>query len=156
MKKVVWFLFMLLAPFALAQDSMSHHQMEERGDAVMGFDHDKTTHHFRLSSTGGSIEVTANDPKDTESQQQIHMHLSHIAGMFAAGNFQAPMLVHSTDHPPGTDTMKERKEQIHYEYREIPNGGAVFISTKDSEALSAIHEFLKFQIEEHKTGDPKE
>ena len=51
----------------------------------MGFSHEQTTHHFRLYADWSAIEMTANDPKDTESSDQIRMHLAHIAGMFAAG-----------------------------------------------------------------------
>src|SRR5215217_516885 len=50
---------------------MSQHQMDEmnkRGDKQMGFAHLKTTHHFRLATDGGSIQVEANDLKDTESR----------------------------------------------------------------------------------------
>jgi hypothetical protein len=38
----------------------SQHQadVEKHGDEAMGFPHDKTTHHFRLYSDGGAIEVT--------------------------------------------------------------------------------------------------
>jgi len=39
--------------------------VEKHGDEAMGFPHDKTTHHFRLYSDGGAIEVTANDGKDS-------------------------------------------------------------------------------------------
>ena len=45
-----------------------HAAVNERGDHVMGFDHEKTTHHFRLTKSGGVIEVSANDPKDTDSR----------------------------------------------------------------------------------------
>ena len=30
-----------------------HAAVNERGDHVMGFDHEKTTHHFRLTKSGG-------------------------------------------------------------------------------------------------------
>ncbi len=40
----------------------------------MGFDHNKTTHHFRLLPKGGSIEVAANDSDDIASRDQIRMH----------------------------------------------------------------------------------
>src|ERR1043165_7706079 len=53
---------------------MSQHQMNEmnkRGDKHMGFDHLKTPHHFLLANDGGSIQVEANDLKDTESRDQI-------------------------------------------------------------------------------------
>jgi hypothetical protein len=127
-------------------------QMNKRGDHVMGFDHTKTTHHFRLEESGGSIEVTANNSEDIESSEQIRMHLKHIASMFADGNFNAPMLIHDQT-PPGVPVMQELKGEIKYDYEEIGRGAAVRISTKNPTALKAIHDFLRFQIKEHKTGD---
>jgi hypothetical protein len=136
-------------------DSHHHAKVDERGDHVMGFDHSKTTHHFRLSRTGGSIEVSANDPQDAESRDAIRAHLAHVAGMFAEGNFEAPMLIHDRV-PPGVSTMKDRKSQIEWKYEETPEGGRVRITAKDAKALAAVHEFLRFQIEDHRTGDPTE
>ena len=118
----------------------------------MGFDHNKTTHHFLLQESGGSIEVTANSSDDAESREQIRMHLQHIAKMFAAENFNAPMLIHDQT-PPGVPVMQELKGEIEYHYEEIDRGAAVRISTKNETALKAIHDFLRFQIKEHKTGD---
>ena len=127
-------------------------QMNKRGDHVMGFDHTKTTHHFLLQESGGSIEVTANSSDDVESSEQIRMHLKHIAKMFTGGNFNAPMLIHDQT-PPGVPVMQELKGEIEYNYEEIDRGAAVRISTKNPVALKAIHDFLRFQIKEHKTGD---
>jgi hypothetical protein len=45
---------------------------------------------------------------------------------------------------------------IDWNYEETATGGRVRITTKDARALAAIHEFLKFQIEDHRTGDPTE
>ena len=131
---------------------MADEQMNKRGDHVMGFDHTKTTHHFLLQESGGSIEVTANSADDAESSGQIRMHLKHIAMMFAEGNFNAPMVIHDQT-PPGAPVMKELKGEIKYDYEEIDRGAAVRISTKNPVALKAIHDFLRFQINEHKTGD---
>ena len=119
----------------------------------MGFDHTKTTHHFVLSKDGGSIEVAANDSEDRESRDAIRMHLAHVAGMFAEGNFDAPILIHDRI-PPGVPTMKRLKSVIEWKFEELPSGGAVRITTKNAEARAAIHEFLRFQIEDHQTGDP--
>ena len=135
-----------------AQQPKSDEEMNKRGDHVMGFDHTKTTHHFSLQQSGGSIEVTANSSDDVESSQQIRMHLKHIAMMFAEGNFNAPMLIHDQT-PPGVPVMKELKGEIKYSFEEIDRGAAVRISTKNPPALKAIHDFLRFQIKEHKTGD---
>ena len=131
---------------------MADGQMNKRGDHVMGFDHTKTTHHFLLKEWGGSIEVTANNSGDVESSEQIRMHLKHIAKMFAEGNFNTPMLIHDQT-PPGVPVMQELKGEIEYNYEEIDRGAAVRISTKNPIALKAIHDFLRFQIKEHKTGD---
>ncbi len=128
-------------------------KMNERGDHVMGFDHTKTTHHFRLLPDGGSIEVAANSPQDTESRDQIRMHLGHIAKMFAAGNFKAPMLIHDQT-PLGVPTMQKLKGDIQYKFEETDHGARIRISTSSPEALRAIQDFLRFQIKEHKTGDP--
>ena len=47
----------------------------------MGFSHATSTHHFRLVSDGGAIEVTANDPNDKVTRDEIKNHLSHILQM---------------------------------------------------------------------------
>lgn len=143
------------APTAVADsDHASHHAgVDSRGDHVMGFDHEKTTHHFRLFASGGAIEVTVNDPADTAGRDAIRMHLSHIAGMFAAGDFQAPMLIHDRV-PPGVPAMKALRAKIRWEFEPTDRGGVVRASTRDAKARNAIHEFLRFQIEDHATGDP--
>ena len=130
-------------------------EMNMRGDKHMGFDHLKTTHHFLLANDGGTIKVEANDPKDTESRDQIRGHLRHIRMMFSEGNFEVPMLVHEKT-PPGSEVMQQLKGEITYEYKETDRGAMIQISTANTQALQAIHEFLKFQIKEHMTGDPLE
>ena len=123
-----------------------------RGDEVMGFDRAKTTHHFKLLPDGGAIEITANDPSDVASRDAIRQHVAKIAAMFAQGDFNIPTLVHG-QKPPGADTMKQLKGTISYAAENLPNGGRVQITTANSDALNAVHDFLRFQIQEHKTGD---
>jgi hypothetical protein len=135
----------------------SQHQadVEKHGDEAMGFPHDKTTHHFRLYSDGGAIEVTVNDRKDSQNVQAIRSHLTHIATMFSNGEFSIPMFVHD-QVPPGVPVMKEKRTEISYTFEELPSGGAVHIKTTNPDALKAIHDFLRFQIEDHHTGDTTE
>lgn len=132
----------------------SQHQsdVEKHGDQAMGFPHDKTTHHFRLYSDGGAIEVTANDNSDATNIQAIRSHLEHIAGLFSDGNFSIPMFVHD-QVPPGVAIMKEKRDQISYVYEKIESGARVRIKTTNEETLKAVHDFLRFQIEDHHTGD---
>ena len=126
--------------------------VDQRGDHVMGFSHDLTTHHFHLLKNGGEIVVTANNPKDTASVEQIRMHLSHIVSMFSSGNFNAPMMIHDTN-PPGVATMTRLNAKIRYTVSEIPLGGKIRIETSGPETTDAVHAFLLFQIVDHKTGD---
>jgi hypothetical protein len=124
----------------------------ERGEHVMGFSHERTAHHFLLYPSGGEINVSANDLSDKGSIDQIRMHLGHIAKMFAAGNFNAPMLIHDTN-PPGVPAMTRLKDAIKYEYSETDRGARLRLRTENSQAIDAIHAFLLFQIIDHRTGD---
>src|SRR5580700_3579793 len=124
----------------------------KRGEHVMGFSHEAATHHFRLFNDGGEIDVSANDPNDKASIDQIRTHLGHIAKMFASGNFKAPMLIHDTN-PPGTATMTRLKEQIRYEFSETDRGARIRLVTSSPETTDAVHAFLLFQIVDHQTGD---
>jgi hypothetical protein len=135
----------------MQSDAMA--QMNERGDQGMGFSQAKTTHHFYLTKSGGSIQVEANDPNDTVSRDQIRQHFRHIAIMFAEGNFEIPMFVHD-QVPPGVLEMQRLKTAIKFRYEETKQGGRVLISSADAEAVAAVQSFLRFQITEHKTGDP--
>jgi len=144
-------------PFAGGSGASSGHR--HAGDAAgretagMGFSPTATTHHFLLAADGGSIEVAANDVGDGATRDQIRMHLTHVREMFAAGDFSIPMFVHDT-LPPGVSTMKRRAAAIRYSYEDLAGGGRIRLSTADADARDAIHDFLRFQIREHGTGDP--
>lgn len=135
------------------KDAAQHQaDVEKHDDEAMGFPHDKTSHHFRLYSDGGAIEVTVNDGKDSQNVQAIRSHLTHVATMFSNGEFSIPMFIHD-QVPPGVPVMKEKRTEISYSFEELPAGGRVRIKTANPEALKAIHEFLRFQIGDHHTGD---
>jgi len=128
-------------------------EMKQHGDMAMGFDQDKATHHFTLTADGGTIAVGANDPADETTRDQIRSHLGGIAKAFAKGDFGKPMMVHS-ELPTGAADMQRLQGKIAYRYEETPRGGLVRITTSDADALNAVHEFLRYQIREHGTGDP--
>jgi hypothetical protein len=145
----------MVATTTAAQSHDSHDDMlKRRGAAAMGFNQDAATHHFLLTSDGGAIQVTARQPRDTTTQEAIRSHLQHIAAAFAAGDFDAPLATHG-EAPPGVAVMKRLKSAIAYRFEDVVNGGRVQITTQNAEALSAIHDFLRYQIREHKTGDPQ-
>ena len=146
----------LLCSPALAANQAGHDRGPQSSHAAkaMGFDQDKTTHHFYLYEDGGAIDVAVKDAADTANRDAIRSHLPHIAMMFGQGNFETPMVVHDTKNVPGAAALTKWKDAIKYTYTETPRGGRVDILTGNRDALAAVHEFLTFQIQDHKTGDP--
>jgi len=129
-------------------------EMKQRGNVAMGFDQDKTTHHFRLTPTGGVIDVAVNETADAASRNQVREHLRAVSKEFGAGIFTSPVATHA-EVPPGVPVMRERKARITYIYEETPGGAQVVMNAKDKSARAALHDFLRYQIREHKTGDPE-
>jgi hypothetical protein len=127
-------------------------EMRRRGAASMGFDQDATTHHFVLTSTGGYIQVQVNKPTDGANRDAIRTHLRAIADEFASGDFSKPLMTHA-ETPPGVQAMTRSKAAISFAFEEIETGGRVKITTADVTALKAVHDFLRYQIREHATGD---
>lgn len=119
---------------------------------AMGFDQDKTIHHFPMTANGGSVEVEAKDAADEASRSAVRMHLKHIAEAFAKGDFSKPLLTHG-ETPDGVADLQRLKSSIRYKYEDTPNGGAVRITTSDPAALKAVHAFLAYQQREHHTKD---
>jgi hypothetical protein len=78
-----------------------------------------------------------------------------IAVKFAQGDFDIPMFIHATV-PPGIETMKRLKSKITYKAQNTAHGAQLRITTQEAQALAAIHSFLRFQIQDHQTGDSLE
>jgi hypothetical protein len=129
-----------------------HAGVDRRGDAVMGFSHESTRHHFRLTREGGVIEVVTVDESDTVGRDRIRSHLREVADAFGKGDFSMPRAIHDRVLP-GVSVMAESKEALRYTFEEIERGGRVLIITRDTRALAAVHEFLRSQIADHRTGD---
>lgn len=144
----------LLAAAPAAAQHDHHAALDARGAKFMGFDQKATAHHFILTKDGGRIEVTARDAKDATSIRQVREHLQHIAIVFAKRDFTLPGLVHDTKSVPGVEAMKRHTTALTFTFHEIANGGHVRITGASAEAIAAVHEFLRFQITDHKTGDP--
>jgi hypothetical protein len=126
--------------------------VNQRGDKAMGFSHEKTVHHFGLSRKGGFISAETADAADLASRKAIRQHFQHIAEAFSSGNFDLPMFIHEKT-VPGVTAMKKLKAVIQYRLENVERGGRIVIFTENPEALRAVHQFLRFQIEDHRTGD---
>jgi hypothetical protein len=142
-----------MAEAAAKTAATSHHAhgVDQRGDAVMGFSHQTTRHHFRLFSDGGAIEVQAIDSADAATIAIIREHLRIIAADFSKGDFTKPETIHARV-PDGVPALQSMQSAIRYEYEELPAGARVRIRAEES-GRDAVHAFLRFQIRDHRTGD---
>jgi hypothetical protein len=122
--------------------------VQARGKVAMGVDQYTSAHRFDDLPDGGRIELQR-DPADTAGVRTIREHLQQIARAFADGNFQTPGFVHDRE-VPGVRTMTARRDRIRYEFRALPGGGEVRITTRDPDAVEAVHEFLAFQRMDHR------
>ena len=145
-------LVLALAPASALNAIPQDPQMQHRGQMVMGFDQTKTTHRFSLYDDGGAIDVSVNDASDVINRDAIRAHLPHIAAMFGAGDFEAPMEVHA-QQVPGTAEMARLKDRLAFKYVETRAWRPGRRPHDRQDALAAVHAFLTFQIADHHTGD---
>jgi hypothetical protein len=139
---------------ASADAAKGHHDaVDQRHDDATGVSHADSVHHFRIEPRGGTIRLEVTDPKDTAGRDRIRLHLAKVVADFTEGRFELPMRIHE-QVPPGVDTMRRLGGAIRYRYAATSRGGRVEITTDNAEARAAVHEFLRFQIDEHRTGDP--
>lgn len=121
--------------------------LQERGETAMGVDQYTSTHRFEPLPDGGRIELQR-DVEDPAGVETIRAHLRQIEAAFASGDFSTPAFVHMREMP-GTRTMAALRDRIAYSYRDLPRGGELRITTRDPEAIRAVHAFLAAQRTDH-------
>ena len=124
--------------------------MQQRGKIAMGVDQYTSIHTFDDREDGGRIEFQR-DRDDGVGTKAIRAHLRGIVKAFSTGDFSTPAFVHMRD-VPGTKVMTERRKHIRYVFRELRRGGELRITSSDSGAVRAVHEFLAFQRADHHAG----
>jgi hypothetical protein len=167
---IIGSVLVLAAGAALAMDPatcpMHEQHMKQaaaRGDAAHGAEvdgrhdtlvasHETTRHTFRLFEDGGAIELRAKAPAAAETVDAVRTHLREIAAQFASNDFGTPEFVHGRQ-PAGIADMHRLHASIAFRYEDVDGGGRIRMTTADAAAVSAIHDFMKFQIIEHRTGD---
>jgi hypothetical protein len=154
----------LILPFALltiagcggevrneTRNDSSFAALQQRGETAMGVNQYTSQHVFESLTNGGRI-VLQRDANDSLGVAAIRAHMDTISTSFGNGDFAVPGFVHATGDVPGTAAMKRLKAEITYTPRDLPGGAQVVISTRNPEAVAAIHEFLAFQRIDHRTG----
>jgi hypothetical protein len=117
----------------------------------MGVNQYTSQHIFEPLPDGGRV-VLQRKENDAKGEATIRAHMRTIAEAFSRGDFALPGFVHATATVPGTETMKRLRNDIVYSPQDLTGGGEVVISSKNPEAVAAIHDFLAFQRMDHRAG----
>ena len=132
-----------------ATSDSSFTKLQQRGETVMGVNQYTSQHVFEPLPDGGRI-VLERKETDSAGTATIRAHMQTIATAFSKGDFALPGVVHAMSDVPGTDEMRKLRSDITYTPRDLPRGGEVLISSRNPEAVKAIHDFLAFQRMDHR------
>jgi hypothetical protein len=123
-------------------------QVAERGEAVMPFDLEKTTHRFLPTDDGLRQEVVADQPEDTDQIDLVREHLTAEAERFRAGDFGDPASIHG-DQMPGLAELSAGAASIEITYADLPDGATLTFHTTDPDLIQALHDWGEAQVSDH-------
>jgi hypothetical protein len=106
---------------------------------------------FEQLPNGGIIEIQR-EADDSAGMRAVRVRLREMARVFTAGDFDAPASARLTS-APGARVMIQRRGAIRFDYRELPRGAALRITTTDFTARKAIWEFVAYQRNEGMAGE---
>ena len=124
-------------------------EVQRRGEQVMPFSLEQTTHIFTKTAQGGVQQVIVNENADAGQIELIQTHLSTISGQFAQGNFSDPAKIHGDEMPGLAALKKARPGQIRIEYGELDKGARITYSAEDPNLIKAIHQWFDAQMSDH-------
>jgi hypothetical protein len=135
---------------ARARDDTGARQAEiaRRGETVMPFDLEATTHVFEKDRDGGVQTVVADDPGDVEQVRLVREHLREEAEAFRAGDYGDPAAIHGMEMP-GLATLEARADEIEIRYEDVPEGGRIRYTTEAPALVSALHAWFDAQVMDH-------
>ena len=124
-----------------------------RATKTSGFDSDRVTRHFYVLKNGGAVEITAKDPNDEATIKAIQAHLKKESDQLAKGSFEIFTNIYGRT-PENAPQLKKLRDDVTYAMVPQENGAVLRMLTVNPAAKSAIHDNLRFQIDQWKTGDP--
>jgi hypothetical protein len=124
-----------------------------RATRVSGVDSERVNRHFYVLKNGGAVEITAKDANDDATIKAIQTYLKKESDLWMKGNFDNIAAVYGRA-PEATTQLKKLRDNVTYAVVPEENGAVVRMLTINPMAKSAIHDYLRFQIDQLKTGDP--
>ncbi len=143
-----------MANGAVAQSNHADHaahnrpaEVVARGEQVMPFDLERTTHSFTKTSTGG-IQRVVSDDGDEGQIGLIRTHLATESEAFGRGNFASQERIHGTDMP-GLTVLRQGGSALSVAYVDTPTGGQITYATSRPEVVAALHLWFDAQTSDH-------
>jgi hypothetical protein len=119
-----------------------------RGQQVMPFELNRTTHTFAKTAAGGIESVTVKNAADRAQLPLIREHLRKEERLFSRGDFRDPMATHGMAMP-GLDTLRAHASQINITYRPLAQGAQLRYTTTDQNTRNALHDWFDAQLMDH-------
>jgi hypothetical protein len=119
-----------------------------RGQTVMGFNLDRSTHRFIKNGYGGIEQVVADDPADSKTIEAIRAHVSGVAEAFQNGDFSSPAAIHG-DSMPGLSVLRAAGSKLEVTYRELPEGSEITYRSNDRVVIDGIGLWFDAQLSDH-------
>lgn len=149
----LFFLLSMLSCIGWSQTVPTRDDLNTRFSKALGTDADKIVQHYYLVKNGGVIEFTAKDPADTATISAVRKYLDTQKDLFEKGKADADTEIYGKI-PDGLPVLKKLRNEITFFAVKDDDGAALRMFSVNDQARQAIQDFLKFQISEHKTGDP--
>ena len=119
-----------------------------RGQEVMPFDLEATTHQFRKTSNGLVQTVVADDRADRRQADLIRRHLRSEAARFRDGDFGDPKRIHGPAMP-GLAALEDGADRISVTYDDVAAGGQIVYATQEPDLVEALHRWADAQVADH-------
>lgn len=148
-----FFLIAVLAGAQAAPAANPEQEVESRFSRAMGVPVEKVTVHFYLVKNGGVVELSAKNPTDTTTAAALQKYLQNQKDLWEKGKETAVTDVHLRA-PEAASTMRRLRNDITFFMAKTDSGGVLRMFSINEQARAAIQDYLRFEITEHKTGDP--
>lgn len=147
---------LLMAAAAVAQEPprpFVDPALLSRVSKASGFDSERVNRHFYVLKNGGAVEITAKDSGDEATIKAIQTYLKKESDLWTKGNFETVTAVYGRP-AEGTVQLKKLRDDVTFAVVPEENGAVIRMLTVNPTAKAAIHDYLRFQIDQLKTGDP--
>ncbi len=122
---------------------------------VSGFDTERVQRHFYVLKNGGAVEVTARDINDEQTIKAIRAFLKKEADLLTKGSMETVIAMYGKV-PDSAPALKKLRDEINFAMAPTDNGAVIRMFTVNPQAKAAIYDYLRFQIDQLKTGDPRD